>query len=635
MADLKNIGEYEVLETLGEGGFGIVYKARAANGTLTAVKQLNAQALDNEKVVKKFFHEAMILAKLDHPNITKLFEFFPAGDAYAIVMEYVEGVTLKELIIGSGDHVAVEKATGICQQILGAFYYAHNNGVIHRDIKPGNIMINKDGVVKIMDFGIAKISSAASSDTRTTWKWGAPHYMAPERFYEDGVIDSRSDIYSLGVVFHETLTGRRPFESNDTVRIISCHLNEIPKPLETYAPDIPEYLNAAILRSLEKDPNDRYSDCLEYSQAIGGGETFEDTGSADIEDDATFVVQDGTIHAAEEKTLLSPKSQDSQRDTSLGDPTKGRATSSRLFRYLMGLLVLAALIVTGHFYQEDLLLFIKKRPEPVKTAMRPHHEKNAKGYWQTRHPTDKALMVEIPAGDFTMGSDNFKDEKPIQRIRLEKYYLDQHPVTRSRFQAFVDATGYQTTAEKQGFGIKRKSGKWEKEEDASWKTNQDPASPNSSAFPVTQVSHKDAIAYCQWANKTLPTEAQWEKASRGPDGSTYPWGKSLPSGLEAHFNRPDSQPVAVNHFGAKGLSAYGVSGMAGNVYQWCLDWYAPGVREYTNPQGPKTGSERVVKGGSYLEGPISLRAANRDRYPPDFSSDIFGFRCACKAITRQ
>ncbi|MFC1817449.1 serine/threonine-protein kinase, partial [Thermodesulfobacteriota bacterium] len=135
----EKIGDYEIASALGKGGFGSVWKARAADGTTVAMKLLNPQALGNQKVVKKFFHEAMILAKLDHPNICKLLEFFPDGDNYAIVMEYVEGIELKKLLQQSKGLMDFNHAYRIAKQTLDAFQYAHENGILHRDIKPANI----------------------------------------------------------------------------------------------------------------------------------------------------------------------------------------------------------------------------------------------------------------------------------------------------------------------------------------------------------------------------------------------------------------------------------------------------------------------------------------------------------------
>ena len=192
--DRRKLGDYEIIGSLGKGGFGSVWKAQASDGTLVALKVLNPQVLDNQRVVKKFFHEAMILAKLDHPNICKLMEFFPDGNNYAIVMEYVEGVELKKIMQQQKGLLPFDISYKIAKQCLEAFQYAHENGILHRDIKPANIMIDKNGNSKIMDFGIAKMGTVASHDTAASML--SVHYTPPERFDPSREVDVRSDIYS-------------------------------------------------------------------------------------------------------------------------------------------------------------------------------------------------------------------------------------------------------------------------------------------------------------------------------------------------------------------------------------------------------------------------------------------------------
>ena len=170
--------------------------------------------------------------------------------------------------------------------------------------------------------------------------------------------------------------------------------------------------------------------------------------------------------------------------------------------------------------------------------------------------------------------------------------------------------------------------RWKKVEGANWK-KPDGLTPieGKDDYPVTQVSYNDALNYCKWAGKDLPTEAQWEKAARGPNGNKFPWGDSDPNDTMANFDNIVGSTTPVDTY-EKGQSYYGAFDMAGNVYQWCKDWYGTGERKEKNPTGPDSGKERVIKGGSFIEGMESLRSANRDRYEPNYSSFLFGFRCA-------
>ncbi|RLI52464.1 MAG: hypothetical protein DRP09_17865, partial [Candidatus Thorarchaeota archaeon] len=243
---------------------------------------------------------------------------------------------------------------------------------------------------------------------------------------------------------------------------------------------------------------------------------------------------------------------------------------------------------------------------------------------------DKSIMIVIPKGTFEMGSDKYSAEKPVQKIYMDDYYIDKFLVTNAQFQKFVEATGYVTDAEKAGGGMVRIGRRWKKVKDATWKMP-DGLTPieGQEDNPVSQVSYNDASAYCKWAGKDLPTEAQWEKAARGTDGNEYPWGNQDPDDTMANFDNLIGTTTPVKDY-EKGKSPYGMYDAAGNVYQWCKDWYGTGQRAEKNPSGPASGKEHVVKGGSFIEGTESLRSANRDRYKPDYSSYLFGFRCACE-----
>lgn len=621
MAEEK-IGDYEIIGSLGRGGFGSVYKARSASGELVAMKILNPQVLDNQKVVKKFFHEAMILAKLDHPNICKLIEFFPDGHNYAIVMEYVEGTELKDLMQKQpGGLLPYNQAFRIAKQSLGAFQYAHENGILHRDIKPANIMIDQNGNCKIMDFGIAKVAGAATHDTAASML--SVHYTPPERFDPSRSVDARSDIYALGLVFYELFAGKRPFDADETSQIMFWHLNEIPEPPETYVSGLPREVSDAIVTALEKDPDDRFQDFREFSEALGEGDPNIDyTANLDSADEATMI-GDQTIITTPTATKVSKAKRRKKKKASV-PLIAGIAAAVVIVLAAAGFLAFKQ--VAPQDQAGQILTTDTKAAVPEVEG----GQLNSKGFYEITHPKDNSIMIAVPAGEFVMGSDKWAAEQPPQRIYLDAYFIDKYPVTNGQFKKFVEETNYVTDAEKEGAGMVRIGRRLKPFPGANWKMPDGATSiEGKDNYPVTQVSYNDAMAYCQWTGKDLPTEAQWEKAARGPDGNEYPWGNSEPDDTMANFDKIIGETSPVDQFD-KGQSYYGAFDMAGNVNQWCKDWYGEGERGPRNPTGPETGKERVIKGGSFDEGIDSLRSPNRNRFEPDYSSYLFGFRCAKK-----
>jgi formylglycine-generating enzyme required for sulfatase activity len=522
-----------------------------------------------------------------------------------------------------------DKGYKIAHQALGAFQYAFEQGILHRDIKPGNIIIDEGGNCKLMDFGIARMTSTASHDTAASML--SVHYVPPERLDRSREVDIRSDIYSLGLVLYEIFAGRRPFNATETSQVMFAHLNEIPEPPEKFSPALPRQISEAIQKALRKNPEDRFRDFAELKRAI-------EIGTEELDNALTLMDSDEylekTIALAEAAGSQTPRTQGRQR----------RPPPTGLIVVLVILLVVAGGAV-GYLARNPVSQSPAREKETpsLEGAVAPHlrrvaapsagpppvpgAEKNDKGYWQVLHPKDGAVMVYIPPGPFQMGSEDYDSEKPLQTIELDAFYIDKFPVTNAKFAQFVKATGYRTDAEKKGAGLVRIGRRWKWVEGADWKRPDGILSiEGRDDHPVCQLSFNDARAYCRWAGKDLPTEAQWEKAARGPEGSRFPWGDEEPDTTMANFDhiRGRTSPVGAYE---KGQSIYGVFGMAGNVYQWCRDWYGTGERASRDPRGPAEGEERVTKGGSFTEGVESIRAANRDRYAPDYSSFLFGARC--------
>jgi serine/threonine protein kinase len=265
----QEFGNYKILEKLGAGGMGIVYKALDKNlEQMRALKVLNPFYVDDNSFNKRFRVEAKNLAKLDHPNIVRIFalDIHEALGPF-IVMEYVDGKTLKDWIEKSG-RIEYPQAIKIFKQVLSAIQYAHDQGIIHRDIKPSNIMLDRDRKVKITDFGLAK-NLLDPTKTMTLGTAGTLYYMSPEQVLGMGEEDWRSDIYALGITFYEILAGRTPFEKTDTYSKIRKQIvKEELAPPDQFSPDIPTGLVKIIMKSLEKEANQRFQSAGEMLQTV-------------------------------------------------------------------------------------------------------------------------------------------------------------------------------------------------------------------------------------------------------------------------------------------------------------------------------------------------------------------------------
>src|SRR3954447_23223983 len=228
-------------------------------GRRVALKLLNERHANDDQFVERFRREAQSAAGLNHPNIVSIFDRGQAEGTYYIAMEYLEGRTLKELLVRNGP-TPVPIAIDYARQILGAIAFAHRNEIVHRDIKPHNIVVRKDGRLKVTDFGIAR--SGASQMTEAGSIVGTAQYLSPEQA-RGAPVDARSDLYSLGIVLYEMLTGTVPYTGDAPVEIAMKHLTAVPDPPSKLRPDIPHDLDAVVMRALAKDPEQRYGSAEE------------------------------------------------------------------------------------------------------------------------------------------------------------------------------------------------------------------------------------------------------------------------------------------------------------------------------------------------------------------------------------
>lgn len=248
---------YEILELIGVGGMARVYKARCHRlNRLVAVKILRDDLAQDAELRRRFHDESQAVAMLSHPNIVAVYDVSRSSDFEYIVMELIDGITLKQYMQKKGNKLNWREALHFITQIVKALGHAHSRGIIHRDIKPHNIMVLRDGSVKVADFGIARVASGGHS-TLTQEALGSVHYISPEQA-RGSHIDARSDLYSAGVVLYEMITGRLPFEGDTPVSVAIQHINSIPLSPREIDPTIPEALEAITMRAMAPNPDNRY-----------------------------------------------------------------------------------------------------------------------------------------------------------------------------------------------------------------------------------------------------------------------------------------------------------------------------------------------------------------------------------------
>lgn len=291
-------GRYELLEKIGDGGMALVYKARCKLlNRYVAVKILKPEFTRDVKFIENFRRESQAAASLSHPNIVNIYDVGREGNINYIVMELIEGKVLSDVIRDKGS-LSVSMSISIAKQIASALSHAHKNQIIHRDVKPHNILITEDGNAKITDFGIAKAVNAATLVGHTGAVMGSVHYFSPEQA-RGGYVDEKSDIYSLGIVLYEMLTGRVPFDADNPVAIAMKHTNENPIPLSQLKEGIPENVEAIVSKAIEKYQTKRYKSADEMLIALNQSES-----AAGIADDAAFN-KDGSLDATMMMNLVN------------------------------------------------------------------------------------------------------------------------------------------------------------------------------------------------------------------------------------------------------------------------------------------------------------------------------------------
>lgn len=273
MSQQTGIGYYKIEKTLGTGGMGTVYLATHSQiGRQAAIKGLKPHLAKDSDIRARFKNEAALMAKLHHPNIVDLYDYVELGDSLFLIMEYVQGVTLERYVYEISGLLTESQAKRIFSKILDAFAYAHQRGVVHRDIKPANIMITQTGDIKIMDFGIAKMTDQREKHlTQAGVRLGTIYYMSPEQIRASWNIDARSDIFSLGITLFEILTGKLPYSEELGEYDLSQKIVNDPLPrLREFLPEASEHMQKIIDKATAKNPEDRFQNAEQFKKALHG-----------------------------------------------------------------------------------------------------------------------------------------------------------------------------------------------------------------------------------------------------------------------------------------------------------------------------------------------------------------------------
>lgn len=563
MEQPQQLGKYKFEQFLG-GGMSHVYKARdTLINRVVVVKLLTDSGMHDEDTKKRFLREAQMAGSISHENIIRVYDFGEIEGRPYMVMEYLQGSDVRHAI-NQGQIMSVLEKLKILVQLARAMEHIQNLGIIHRDLKPDNVFLSETGIVKLMDFGIAKTKDL--SITRTGYTLGTPYYMSPEQVTSKDV-NAKADIYAYGIVMYELFTGSKPFQAQNVHEVFFKILNEPLDPAPLVELKIPTPIVELVKKCTAKDQNERPPDF-------------------------------GVIVKELENVIRTLETADEDTITKLSKP-KFEITKPMWIGGAVAVGVLVLLILWSIIPKPGVENVQKKTEEPKKTEVveLPISIKTATGD-----------MVLVRAGEFLFGEDN-------QKRMLKDFYIDKHEVTNELFKKFATEKNWPLPP---SF----------------------PDDEESKNLPVVNVTFDDAREFAQWAGKRIPTAMEWEKAARGPQGRTYPWG----------FDHLPDFAIVNNNNSLKGLqgpkpvgswrestSLYEAMDLAGNVHEWVDERVKPSagaVTAMSKAMKPPPTADEVwmqFRGGSFFVPLIQNVSVQYGSAPVRFRTPDLGFRCAIDA----
>jgi formylglycine-generating enzyme required for sulfatase activity/serine/threonine protein kinase len=650
------LGPYVLLDLLGEGGMGRVYKARQTRlGRDVALKVIRQQKLTHPAARGRFQQEVRAHGQLHHPNVVTAYDADQVGELHFVVMEYIDGTDLAKIVRARGPLPVPEACEYIRQAALG-LEHAHEMGLVHRDIKPSNILVSRDGrQVKLVDLGLARViedapaGEAAGRLTQDGFVIGTPDFLAPEQARNPSGVDIRADVYALGGTLYFLLTGKVPYDGANPTEKLVKHCTDPPPRLLDRRPDAPPELDRVIQWCMAKRPEDRPQTPLQLAVAlqpfcppsVAGSGVVGVPGMPAVPLAARRIppaAPPGDLRPPARQDLRPPARPDLPPaetfplDLPNGDPAPGgpalaaparaagdRGRSSGGFPLGPVLVASGGLLLLGVLALAAYRAFQPGTPPPVETFT------NTLGM----------RMVRLDGGVFTMGSPDDEpgrpqgDEGPAHEVTVRGPFLvSATEVTNGQYLKVMGSTPA------------RAAGR----------------AASAADLPVERVTYDEALEFCRkltekergqkWARPgwtyRLPTEAEWEYACRAGTDTPYSFGSQLVSQRQARFNPGDGafaadQADLPNRVGQCDPNPWGLYDMHGNVAEWCLDWYRrgyPGGAARDNPLGPPDGDRRVVRGGSFRQPAEECRSAARMGLRPNERRDSVGFRVVYAPVLR-
>lgn len=641
-SNFLSLGKYDLLEKVGEGGFGIVYRAQdPLLDRQVAVKVLRSDLASSPEFIERFRREARLAASLRHPNIVTVIEVGSEAGRYFLVMDYLSGGSLSQRL-KAGEPMSLAETIAILRPISEALDFAHKRTIIHRDIKPANIMFDAEGQPVLMDFGLVKNISETGLTT-TGQVLGSVEYMAPEQIQGES-LSPAADLYALGVVAYQMLTGQTPFSGKSPFDVQKKHVHHPAPDPRQFNPGLPPEACAVLERALAKDPSSRYSNARSMIQELAEiqqryarlqAETLLKEAQGAMSDQdfdlaISHLEQVQALHPTDDTQSLLGEAR--QRKAALAEYHVLLAHQEEINRQLVELIsnapwlkperetppAEAVEVPVEMPVQNDLVDTPQLEPlKPEKMVIPMLATSREDRMTIPLAPGVDFELIHIPAGDFWLGSeidDPFAeaDEKPQHKLHLPDYWIGATPVTYAQYDVFLRSQ--QTPS----FEI------------PSGKEN----------HPITKTTLADILAFCAWLSRktdltiSLPNEPEWEKAARGSDALRFPWGFDEPDDRRCNFGDAVSDTTAVRTYSPLGDSPYGCSDMSGNVWELTRSRYYKSLFFGTVYRYPYLLDEErekssnkgvlVLRGGSFQTNATKVRCSYRR--PADPLNAPIGFR---------